>query len=301
MNIDEFPTYEKGPFLPGTQIELRNPAIVRGRIRSALFDFDGTLSLIRTGWQDVMVPMMVELLEPYAPGESRETLTQYVRGYVDRLTGKQTIFQMIRLAEEIRKRGGTPKDPLEYKRMYHERLMQVIASRREGLRNGTIPPDAMMMPRSRELLEALRARGVTLYLASGTDLVYVQEEAELLRIAHYFDGGIYGALDRVEDFSKAQVIQMIFQRHRLSGPELVSFGDGYVEILNTKEVGGIAVGVASDEIGKVAVNEWKRNRLIQAGADLIVPGYGELEALLAYLFAEEGSTPADPRSEGART
>jgi len=30
--------------------------------RVALFDFDGTLSLIRTGWQQVMVPMMVEIL-----------------------------------------------------------------------------------------------------------------------------------------------------------------------------------------------------------------------------------------------
>jgi len=27
-----------------------------------LFDFDGTLSLIRSGWVDVMVPMMVEIL-----------------------------------------------------------------------------------------------------------------------------------------------------------------------------------------------------------------------------------------------
>ena len=288
MNIHEFPTYELGPRLPGTGIEIRNEQLTRGRIRSALFDFDGTVSLIRTGWQDVMIPMMVEILEEHAKGESREELTHLVREYVDRLTGKQTIFQMIQLAEEIEKRGGTPLDPLEYKRMYHDRLMAVIADRREALRSGAKSPDELMMPRTRELLEALRARDVTLYLASGTDLVYVQEEAELLGVAELFDGGIYAALDRVEDFSKAMVIQQIFREHDLSGPELLSFGDGYVEILNTKEVGGIAIGVASDEVGRVEVNEWKRNRLIQAGADVIIPGYQEQEALLAYLFDEEG-------------
>ena len=41
-------------------IEIINPNIIRGRIRHALFDFDGTLSLIREGWQDVMIPQMVD-------------------------------------------------------------------------------------------------------------------------------------------------------------------------------------------------------------------------------------------------
>ena len=40
-------------------MEIVNPDIERGRIRSVLFDFDGTLSLIREGWQQVMGPMMV--------------------------------------------------------------------------------------------------------------------------------------------------------------------------------------------------------------------------------------------------
>ena len=42
--------------------EIVNPNIQRGQINQALFDFDGTLSLIREGWQDIMVPMMVEKL-----------------------------------------------------------------------------------------------------------------------------------------------------------------------------------------------------------------------------------------------
>jgi hypothetical protein len=39
-------------------------------------------------------------------------------------------------------------------------------------------------------------------------------------------------------------------------------------------------------VGRVDVNEWKRNRLIQAGADVIIPGYQHQEALFDLLFGE---------------
>ncbi|MAF11878.1 haloacid dehalogenase [Candidatus Poribacteria bacterium] len=259
-----------------------------GRVRSALFDFDGTISLIRTGWQDIMVPMMVDILRDAGDRQSDDALTLYIHEYVDRLTGKQTIFQMMQLADEVERLGAKARDPLDYKRMYNDLLMARIESRRDDLRSGACQADDLMMPRTRELLDGFRARGVTLYLASGTDYIYVEEEARLLDVDGYFDGGIYAALDRVEDFSKAMVIQQMFEERELSGPELVSFGDGYVEILNTKEADGIAVGVASDEVGRVDVNEWKRNRLIQAGADVIIPGYQHQEALFSLLFGEGG-------------
>ena len=84
----------------------------------ALFDFDGTLSLIRAGWFDVMVPMMVEPLLDLGTGESEEDLKALVEEYVGRLTGRQTIYQMIEFADQIRKRGGSPKEPIEYKHAY---------------------------------------------------------------------------------------------------------------------------------------------------------------------------------------
>ena len=46
-------------FLDDSPIEIVNQSIPRGHVRHALFDFDGTLSLIREGWQGVMIPMMV--------------------------------------------------------------------------------------------------------------------------------------------------------------------------------------------------------------------------------------------------
>ena len=109
-------------------------------------------------------------------------------------------------------------------------------------------------------------------------------EATILGVADFFDGGIYGALDRYEDFSKAKVIQEIIKDHQLSGEELLGFGDGYVEIENVKAVGGYAVGVASNELTREGINEWKRSRLTRAGADMIIPDYRELQELLDHLF-----------------
>jgi len=275
------------PFLlPGTNIEVINRHIEdeRGRIRFALLDFDGTISLIRQGWQGVMIPMMVEVLLETPDHESKAELTHIVTDFVTRLTGKQTIYQMIQLAEEVKGRGGTPLDPLEYKREYLRRLWVRIKDRVADLKAGRRSPDDLMVPGARAILKALRARDVACYLASGTDRPYVLDEANALGLPPYFGDHIYGALDDYQSFSKRLVIARILRENHLAGPELVAFGDGFVEIEDTKAAGGIAVGVASNEATRHGIDFWKRQRLIQAGADLIIPDFREHEALIAYLF-----------------
>src|SRR2546427_11636741 len=106
--------WKVGPMLLGEEIEIVNEAIPRGRFRSVLFDFDGPLSLIREGWPQVMIPMMVEVLQQTGTAESEEELTGKVEEFVMRLNGRQTIYQMIHLADEVRRRGGQPLEPLEY-------------------------------------------------------------------------------------------------------------------------------------------------------------------------------------------
>ena len=270
-------------FLPGTGIEIFNPAVERGHIRHALFDFDGTVSLIREGWQGVMIPMMVEHLLQTPRHESEGELYAVVTDYVERLTGKQTIYQMLQLCEEIRKRGGQPDEALAYKRAYHDRLWARIRGRVAGLKAGEVSPEEMMVPGALATVKALRERDVTCYLASGTDEPYVLDESAALGLAPYF-AGIYGALDDYQNYSKRQVIERIITQHQLKGSQFVAFGDGYVEIEDTKAVGGIAVGVASDEAARSGIDEWKRRRLVAAGADIIVPDFREHGRLLDYLW-----------------
>jgi phosphoglycolate phosphatase-like HAD superfamily hydrolase len=252
--------------------------------RVVLFDFDGTLSLIRSGWMNVMVPMMVEILRDLKTGETDQQLRAVVEDFVWRLTGKETIYQMIAFADAITARGGEPLEPSAYKKMYLDLLWEKIEGRVEALRNGHADPEQYLVPGARALLEHLKDRGLTMYLASGTDEIYMKEEARLLGVSRYFDGGVYGALDDYKSFSKAILIQRILSSADFSGRQILVFGDGYVEIEEVKNVGGVAVGVASEEPACTRVDEWKRQRLIGVGADYIVPNFLCREELFSSLF-----------------
>ncbi len=272
-------------FLPNSGVEIVRELSRREAPRHVVFDFDGTLSLIREGWPEVMVPMMVEVLEETGSGESPQELSRLVSEFVMNLTGKQTIYQMIRLAEEVRKRGGTGEDPAIYKQMYHDRLMARIADRRDALRSGQVAAGDMLVPYSVELLEELQRRGAAVYLASGTDEQYVFDEVCLLGLDRFFGQHVYGAVNDYRTFSKAKVIERILRENQVDGALLLGFGDGYVEIQNVKAVGGVAVAVASDEAGRSGKPDlWKRDRLIGAGADLVIPDYRDWAALVDYLW-----------------
>ncbi|MBP7827947.1 MAG: HAD family hydrolase [Verrucomicrobia bacterium] len=257
----------------------------RPQISHVLFDFDGTLSLIREGWPEVMVPMFVEML-PARPNETEAARRQLCFEDIMRLNGKQTIYQMMQLAERIKERGGTPRDPLWYKHEYLRRLDERIRHRTDALRQGTTKPDDLLVHGARGLLEELQQRGLPLYLASGTDEQFVKQEAELLDLTRYFGPHIYGALDNYKQFSKKMVIERILRENQIAGAQLLSFGDGYVEIQNTKEVGGLAVAVASDEAhnGSGRFDEWKRQRLLGVGADVVIPDFRDARALLSRIL-----------------
>ncbi len=268
-------------------IECLRPSRSAGRARVVLFDFDGTISTIRSGWMDVMVGMMVEILSDLRSGESEQELTDVVVEFVGRLTGKQTMYQMVELAEHVEKRGGQPPDPLEYKKLYLSRLNEKIAGRLTDLRSGQAEPEKYMVPGARGFLQALRDRGLKMYLASGTDQIYMREEANLLDVAKYFDGGVFGALDDYKSFSKRILIQRLIAESEFHGDEFLGFGDGYVEIENIHEVDGVAVGVATDEPDCLRVDEWKRERLVKSGADFIIPNFRGQDELLDALFSSE--------------
>jgi phosphoglycolate phosphatase-like HAD superfamily hydrolase len=268
------------------EIEVLRADLPRGRFRSVLFDFDGTLSLIREGWPQVMIPMMVDVLRQTGTPESEPELTEAVEEFVMRLNGRQTIYQMMQLAEEVARRGGTPLEPLAYKHRYHDLLMERIRGRLDDLEHGRATPEEWTVPGSHALLEGLKRRGLALYLASGTDLKYVRREAELLGLAPYFGRHIYGAVDDYRNFSKQMVIERILREEKLEGPELLGFGDGFVEIEEVRRAGGVAVAVASDEVKRRGINAWKRDRLVRAGADVVIADYRGGERLLEWLFGE---------------
>lgn len=271
-------------------IEVINPDYRRGCFRFALFDFDGTLSLIREGWQKIMKTYFYEELikAPGAKSECEQSLRSCIDEFVDINTGKQTIYQCIDLVDEIQKRGGNPLDAQDYKDEYQRRLLEEIRDRIDGLENGSIQPVEYLVPGGETILKALWERGLNIFIASGTDEVFAEHEAALLQVTKYLAAKVYGAQRDYKTFSKKMIVQRILTENRLSGCELVGFGDGFVEIENVKESGGFAVGVATDEKHHDGrIDKWKRDRLIRAGADIIIPDFSDVPALMTYLFPKE--------------
>jgi len=263
-------------------MEIITPPAPDAAFRYALFDFDGTLSLIREGWQEIMIPYFIDVLRQTPKAEEAKTIEEIVTTFVGRLTGKQTIFQCIKLDEEVVQRGGTPTDPGVYKVEYLRRLGDRIENRLEDLRNGG-DPQKYLVPGSIRLLELLQKTGWNLYLASGTDEPDVLTEAKLLGLDRYFGKHIYGARDNETACSKETVIKQIVKENNLTGAELVSFGDGFVEIELVADIGGYAVGVATDEVRRQGVNQQKRMRLLEAGASMIIPDFSDAERLTDFL------------------
>ena len=275
-------------------IEVRNPVTGRGRFRHALLDFDGTISVIREGWERVMAPLMAERIAGEA-GDPDGSIRREVDAYVDDSTGVQTILQMDWLARAVARHRGADRalSAEAYKAIYSERLMIPVRERLGRLERGELAREDLMLCGAEDFLRRLCDRGLTLYLASGTDEEHVEHEAAALGVARYFRGGIHGAQGASRVESKAKVIRWILETHELEGPELLVVGDGPVEIREGKARGAVALGVASDEVRRSGLSPRKRERLIKAGADLIIPDFAACEELLALLFPGSEGMPND--------
>jgi len=265
-------------------LEIVNPSHPRGPFRCIVFDFDGTLSLLRGNWQGLMVPMMVETLRATGTGESAAELTALVEEFVTRLTGQPTMQQMEALASEVAQRGRPRPDPAVYLARYLDQLLSRTAARIAAVRSGRSKPEEMLIPGTLPLVEHLLGRGVILVIASGTDWKHLVSETAVLELERYFGDRIFGPLDNDPRFSKEAVLRQLMARYDLRTGEIAAIGDGPAEMLAAKAVGGLALGVASDEVHQSGrINPLKRDHLLRAGADLIIPDYRELPTLLRLL------------------
>lgn len=279
-------------YLEGTEIEVCEESIPFGHIRHAVFDNDGTISVLRQGWEQVMAPVMIKAIlgDHYQTADEAlyKKVQRRVLDYIDQSTGMQTLVQMEALAEMVRELGVVPRDRVldrfGYKAIYNEALMELVSDRLARLKRGQLDTSDYTVKGGVEFLKALRDRGVTLYLASGTDHADVVAEAQALGHADLFNGGIYGAVGDINNCSKKRVIDRIMSENRLRGPELAVFGDGPVELRESRKRDGLAIGVASDEVRRHGLNLDKRARLVKAGAHVVVPDFSQQADLLKLLL-----------------
>jgi bifunctional ADP-heptose synthase (sugar kinase/adenylyltransferase)/phosphoglycolate phosphatase-like HAD superfamily hydrolase len=272
----------------GCDVEIVSAPPGERRITHAIFDHDGTVSTLREGWEGVMEPMMVRsILGPaWKSAEERiyRAAVERVREYVDKTTGVQTLVQMEGLVEMVREFAIVPpghvKDPAGYKAEYNAELLALVGARAARLTGGELSLEDFTMKGAVDFLRALDSAGVILHLASGTDTADVKAEARLLGYDTLFRGGIHGAVGDARVEAKKVVLDRILDEVG-DAAGVVTFGDGPVEIRETRKRGGYAVGVASDELRRFGWNHRKRARVVRAGADLVIPDFSQWRRLLA--------------------
>jgi len=260
-----------------------------------VFDFDGTLSLVRGGWAEIMLRMFQEAV-PAAAGDDPAGRRSQLLQDIMSLNGQPSIQQMRLLRSRVLERGLPALDEDAYHADFQKRLSVTRESRIAAISGRVADPDRYLIRGSRALLRTLQGRGLIMHLVSGTEEAAVRAEARHLGIDHFFQGRIHGPAGSHAAFSKGAEIDRIVATHHLSGAQLLSFGDGPVEIRETRRVGGMAVAVASIEADEPAerdgIDAEKRLLLTASGADAVIGDYQEPERLLATL----GFPPAPPGS-----
>lgn len=202
------------------------------------------------------------------------------------LNGKSSIYQMERCAQLLLDQGGPRLDPQKVLAEYQTELGTVVGNRMAKLKGGLAAQDEFVVHGARKLLEQLHARGLVMIILSGTPEPQVKLEAELLGLAHLFGTHIYGGKADLAKSSKKSVIERLLKEERIPGDRLLAFGDGPVEIQVVKAVGGLTVGVASDEDnnGSGQLHPQKAQQLRAAGADVLIADYREPEPLIEALL-----------------
>lgn len=285
----------KASYFQNSDVEIITSPTEKPHFAYAIFDHDGTISTLRQGWEKIMKPMMVESIlgkhfKTVDAGELQH-IEDAVADFIDKTTGVQTLIQMKGLIDMVKKYGYVAeheiKNESEYKHIYNEKLMQMVDKRINRFKEGQRNIQDYTIKNSVLFLKELQKRGITLFLASGTDEGDVKREAEILGYSSLFSGGIYGAVGNIDVDPKKEVISRILDEiGESNGGRIITFGDGPVEMRETVKAGGYAVGIASDEIRRYGLDEKKRERLILAGADVIIPDFSHLGLLTDLLFRE---------------
>jgi rfaE bifunctional protein kinase chain/domain len=283
----------KATYLEGSEIEIVSSLPRRKGFTHAIFDHDGTISTLRQGWEGIMEPMMIKAIlgqkHRDVDDATYDRVVSTVRSFIDKTTGIQTLVQMKGLVNLVRQFKCVPEDEIldevGYKSMYNEALLAMVNGRMEKLEKGRLNIDDFTMKNAVDCLRALHAHGVVLYLASGTDQEDLEHEAAALGYRDLFGPRVYGAVGDVNKEAKRLVLERILTDIGNANTEkILAFGDGPVEIRETHKKGGYAIGIASDEVRRYGLNIVKRRRLIEAGADMVLPDFCEIDRLLGLLF-----------------
>lgn len=251
--------------------------------RLAAIDFDGTMSLIRIGWQQVMHGVMHAALLPHHPHSAQ--LDSEIYAYIARSTGQPSIIQMAWVDEQVVVYGGAARGAQAYLDLFSHAMRDRIDQKLASIHDEA-SADALMVPGARAFLQMLAHYNVHLALVSGTEQIHLLRESAALRIDHFFDAGIHGPGSHHPGFNKNDAMATLIATYQVAPGRFLAVGDGPVEIIAGKSLAGYSVAVASHEASG-GLDEDKRRHLLAAGADAVVANLTNVHAFTTLLFSKE--------------
>lgn len=281
--------------MSGTTIEIIRP-FDGSKITTVLFDFDGTLSRERDGWVNLMVATNSAAMAQALPDMTVAEAVEWVISDIEQTIGIPTYQQMKRLADEISKRGGASLSPQRYKDVYNDALVSMVKTAHQKMLRGELSSDDLRVPGAFDLLKRLAKKlgPDALFLASGTDIKPVQESVKILGYQEFFADRIIasGSSGNHLDCPKQMIIETLIAERNLKPGQLLTFGDGVPEIRYTQSVGGVSVGVLTPDQSHYGFMGYftlakKKERLIHAGAHVLVSDFQAPDALMEVIFSKQ--------------
>jgi len=223
--------------------------------------------------------MLEVLLGTAVAAAAHPALSERVADAIEGLSGRPTILQMEWLVAEVEQRGGRALPAADYKEQFADHIGERVEARVQALQLGSAQPADLLVPGAAEFLALLRQRDVQCYIGSGSDEAAVRAEAQALGIAGAF-AGIYGAWPDNLLRDKHALVAQVLAESGCSGAQLFGFGDGAIDMQAVCAAGGFAIGVAFNELAGAGPDAGKRERLLAAGAHLVVTDYTAAAPLL---------------------
>jgi len=231
----------------------------KSKILVAVIDWDGTISLLREGWQKVMQEFIANYI---SSGSPQKKDFDWAKNFIIKTLGENTIDQMLGIIEKsVKNKRKILAEKL--RREYRDILEEKIRAKR--IKQAKNNPDKFIVRGIAQFLEALKKRDIKILVFSGSEQNGkngIGQEARILRLEHYFDG-VFGYNGPVRPYNKDNVLKWVIKKYRIKDPsQILVVGDGPKEIKVGKKFGAITIGLMSKNITKEI--------LIKSGADFVV-------------------------------